>query len=179
MRMQKTCPACGDSRTPLAYARALQVAAYTPAYRRLSREHMRAAYQLDQLDLFRKLMDYDKVLIWAKTTPLKVVGWTQHRKSHPLRWYLNTVSPATNGLPRWDIYLSACEALARFPGVPHTGTVALLENFRVLPDVGATFILYCPLPAWTRALMSALADLPYNAPITREHFLTLLRAYTR
>jgi len=62
--------------------------------------------------------------------------------------------------------------------VPHTGTVALLENFKVLPGVGATFTLYCPLPAWARALMSALADLPYNAPITREHFLTLLRAYT-
>jgi len=95
--MQKTCTVCGESRTPVAYARALQVAAYTPAYQRLSRERMRAAYQLDQLDLFRKLMNYDKVLMWAKTTPLKIVGWTQHRKSHPLRWNLNTVSLSTNG----------------------------------------------------------------------------------
>ncbi len=179
MRMQKTYPVCSDRRTPVAYARALQVAVNTPAYHQLSRERMKAAYQQDQLNLFRKLMDYDKVLIWAKTTPLKVVGWTQHRKRHPLRWYLNTVSPATNGLPRWDIYLSACEALAKFTDVPHTGTVSLLENFRVLPGVGATFTLYCPLPVWTRALMLTLADLPYNAPITREYFLTLLRAYTR
>lgn len=179
MRMQKTCPICGDSRTPVAYARALQVAAYTPAYHQLSRERMKTAYQLDQLALFRKLMDYDKVLIWAKTTPLSVVGWTQQRNGHPLQWYLNAVNPATNGLPRWDIYLSACEALARFPGVPHTGTVALLENFRVVPGVGATFTFYCPLPAWTRTLMSALANLPNDLPITREHLLTLLRVYTR
>lgn len=177
MRMQKFCQACGDSCTPVAYVRALQVAAYTPAYHRLCRECMKTAYQLDQLDLFRKLLDYDKVIVWAKTTPLKVVGWTQQRKSHPLRWYLNAVNPATNGVPRWDIYHSACEALASFPNVPHTGTVALLENFRVLPDVGVTYNFYCPLPGWTRALMSALADLPYKAPITKEHFLTMLRAY--
>src|SRR5215467_9259855 len=61
----RPCPRCGINRSPIAYARAKEVTVYHPDYDDLEGECMVAAYQEDQLKIFRRLMDYDKILAWA------------------------------------------------------------------------------------------------------------------
>ena len=171
------CSTCGRTRSPLAYARAREVHAYAPAYHDLPREQMMQAYQQDQLTLFRTLMDYDKVLAWARTTPHCIIGVAGHLASHPLRRYLNEVNPAPSGHARWDLFLSACDALQGFPHLPHHRGIVVFGSFH-LHQVGVTFTLYYPLPGWTQGLLAQLEAFPRDARITRELFLTLLRART-
>ena len=170
----RTCPRCGVNRSPIAYARAKEVTVYHPDYDDLEGERMVAAYQEDQLKIFRRLMDYDKVLEWTKTTPRKVVGWAGRIAYHPFRRYLNDVDPVKEGWYRWDIYPSACDALKQFTHIPHTCSITVLECFKLHPG-GVTFTLYCPLPAWTRGIMERIAGLPFDSKISRELFLTMLR----
>ena len=169
------CPTCGQTRSPLAYARAKEVHVSVPAYHDLSREQMMQAYQRDQLTLFRRLLDYDRVLAWARTTPHRIVGVAGRLASHPLRRYLNEVNPAPGGHERWDLFLSACDALKGFPHLPHDWSIAVFGSFH-LHQVGVTFTLYCPLPGWTRGILAQLEAFPRDARISREVFLTLLRA---
>ena len=170
------CPTCGKTRSPIAYARATEVQAYTPAYHRLGTEQLMRAYQQDQLTQFRTLLDYERLVAWARTTPHRIVGIAHRRASHPLRWYLNEVNPAPGGRERWDLYLSACDALKRFPYLPHDRGIAIFGSFHLHP-AGVTFTLYCPLPRWTWGLLAELEAYPRDARITRELFLTLLRAH--
>jgi len=148
---------------------------YTPQYHRLEQAALIAAYQRDQLTHFRCLLDYDQVLAWARTTPRLIVGYAQRNEGHPMRRYLNDVDPATTGNARWDVYPSACEALKRFAHVPHTRATTIFECFHV-QSTGVTFSVYVPLPSWTRSVMARLHDLPFGQPITREQFLSMLRA---
>jgi len=148
---------------------------YTPQYHRLEQAALIAAYQRDQLTHFRCLLDYDQVLAWARTTPRLIVGYAQRNEGHPMRRYLNDVDPATAGNARWDVYPSACEALKRFAHVPHTRATTIFECFHV-QSTGVTFSVYVPLPSWTRSVMARLHDLPFGQPITREQFLSMLRA---
>jgi hypothetical protein len=171
-----SCPRCGKIRSPLAYARAIQVHAYIPEFHRLERALLVTAYQQKQLTRFRSLLDYDQVCAWARTTPRTVVGIAGHAHEHPFRRFLNDVDPSsTTGRPRWVLFLSACDALKRFAHIPHTANITLFECFRISPT-GVTYTVYCPLPSWTRGILACLEALPSGTKITREHFLTLLRA---
>jgi hypothetical protein len=170
------CPMCGKARSAIAYAHAKEVHAYTPAYHHLSTEQLMRAYQQDQLTLFRKLMDYERLVAWARTTPHRIVGVARHPASHPVRRYLNEVAPAPGGRDRWDLYFSACDALKRFPHLPHDRGISIFGSFHLHPT-GVTFTLYCPLPRWTWGLLAELEAFPPGARITRELFLTLLRAH--
>ena len=170
------CPTCGKTRSPLAYAHAKEVHVYTPAYHRLGTEQLMRAYQQDQLTLFRQLMDYERLVAWARTTPHRIVGVARHPASHPVRRYLNEVAPAPGGRDRWELYLSACDALKRFPHLPHDRGISIFGSFHLHP-AGVTFTLYCPLPRWTWGLLAELEAFPRDARITRELFLTLLRAH--
>jgi hypothetical protein len=171
----EVCSTCGKTRSPIAYARAKEVHAYIPAYHHLGTEQMMRAYQQDQLTLFRKLMDYERVVSWARTTPNRIVGIAHRQASHPLRWYLNEVNPAPGGRDRWDLFLSACDALKSFPHLPHDRGISIFGSFHLHP-AGVSFTLYCPLPRWTWGLLAELEAFPRGARITQELFLTLLRA---
>jgi hypothetical protein len=175
MRTDRVCLICGNAYSPIAYARAKEVKVYIPEYHQLSREQMMAAYHSYQVGAFHSLMDYDRVVAWAKTTPRKVVGWAGRIKYHPLRRYLNDADPVGEKWYRWDIYLSACDALKRFAHLPHTWGCSVYECYRVHPD-GVIYTIYIPLPTWTQGLMARLAALPFDSQITRELFLTMLRA---
>ena len=142
-----TCPICGNNRSPIAYASAKKVMVYIPKYHQLSKERMMAAYQHDQLNAFRVLLDYERVLACAQTTPRKVVGWAGRKEYHPLRRYLNDADPVKKGWYRWDIFPSACAALERFTHIPHTRGCPVFECFRIRPN-GASFTLYTSLPIW-------------------------------
>ena len=169
------CATCGKNRSPIGYARAREVHMYTPQYHRLEQAALIAAYQRDQLTHFRCLLDYDQVLAWARTTPRLIVGYAQRNEGHPMRRYLNDVDPATAGNARWDVYPSACEALKRFANAPHTRAITIFEYFHV-QLTGVTFTAYFPLPSWTRGVMARLHDLPFGQAITREQFVSMLRA---
>ena len=100
---RRDCPLCGQHRSTVAYARAAQVRVFTPAYHVFERGLLIAAYQQEQIDRFRRLLDYDRVLDWARTTRRAVVGITHQKSRHPLRCYLNDVDPSTTDRPRWDV----------------------------------------------------------------------------
>src|SRR5260370_17568114 len=115
----RDCPLCGKHRSTVAYARAAQVRVFIPAYHRFERGLLIAAYQQEQIDRFRRLLDYDRVLDWARTTRRAVVGIVHQKSRHPLRCYLNDVDPSTTDRPRWDVYLSPSDALHRSAHTPH------------------------------------------------------------
>ncbi len=171
------CLTCGKNCSPIGYARASDVQVYTPQYHQLEQSVLIAAYQRDQITHVRRLLDYHKVLDWARTTPRLLVGSAQRKEGHPLRRYLNDVDPTTTGRARWEIFPSACDALKRFPNVPHTRNTTVFECFHV-QSTGVTFTIYCPLPSWTRGVMARLQDLPFGQPITREQLVSMLRTYT-
>ena len=170
-----SCPTCGKERSPIGYARANEVHVCTPQYHRLEQAALIAAYQRDQITHFRCVLDYDQVLAWARTTPRLIVGYAQRKEEHPMRRYLNDVDPTTTGHARWDVYPSACEALKRFANAPHTRAITIFEYFHV-QLTGVTFTAYFPLPSWTRGVMARLHDLPFGQAITREQFVSMLRA---
>jgi hypothetical protein len=170
------CRRCGKSFTSsdsLAYARANELTLYIPEYHRLGTEHLAAQYQQHQIQVFRTLMDYDRVLAWASTVPWKTVGWAGQRKYHPLRRFLNDVDPPMDGRFRWDIFPCMCEAKA-LQSLPQTGVTAF-SHFRI-QECGVTFTIHIPLPRWTHQLIAHLEALPFHTPITREHLYTLLHA---
>jgi hypothetical protein len=170
------CPTCGPNLVPLAYARAIDVRAYKPEYHHLNRDLMLAGYRQDALKMFERVMDYDRVCAWARTTPRALVGRGQRREDHPFRHYLNDMFPAHEGWhARWAVFSSACEALRGYPHLPHHGKVSLFVNVAIQPTE-VTFTFYTPLPAWTQRVMAQLDALPFNCKITREYFLTLLRS---
>lgn len=173
--LRMDCPICGKTRSPIGYAHAKEVHASTLAYHRLGKEQMMHAYQVDQLTLFRKLMDYDKVLAWARTTTHRVVGMAHRKASHPLQCYLNEVNPAPNGPDRWDIFPSACDALKGFVHLPHSRAFAVFGSFHIHPT-GVTYDLYLPLPSWTQGLMARLEALSFDTKISRELLVTMLHA---
>ena len=155
----------------LAYARANELTLYIPEYHRLGMEHLCAQYQQHQIQAFRTLIDYDRVLAWARTVPRKTVGWAGQRKYHPLRRYLNDVDPPQDGRFHWDIFPCLCQvkALQRLPQIGLT----TFSHFRV-HERGVTFTMHIPLPKWTHRLIMSLEALPYHTPITREHLYTML-----
>jgi hypothetical protein len=171
----RDCPTCGKHRSSVAYARATEVQIFTPAYHRLEGGLLIAAYQQDQINRFRRLLDYDKVLDWARTTRSAVVGIAGQKNRHPFRCYLNDVDPSTTNRPRWDVYLSACDALQRFAHTPHGRALTIFASFAVQPT-GVTFTVYHPLPTWTVHVLARLHTLPAGQPITREQFISLLHA---
>ena len=168
------CRTCGkpflDS---LAYARANEITLFIPEYHRLGTEHLAARYQQHQIQVFRTLMDYDNLLAWARTVPRKTIGWAGQRKYHPLRRYLNDLDPAQDGRFHWDIFPCICEVKV-LQSIPQTG-LTTFSHFRS-HERGVTFTMHIPLPGWTHQLLAHLEALPYNAPITRELFYTLLCA---
>ena len=170
------CPTCGKERSPIGYARASEVYVYTPQYHQWEQAALIAGYQGDLITLFRRLLNYDKVLDWARTTPRLIIGYAQRKEGHPFRRYLDDVDLPTNGQARWDIYPSACDALKRFANVPHTRGITVFECFHIQPT-GVTFSVYFPLPSWTRGVLARLQDLPFGQAITREKFVSMLRAY--
>ena len=171
----RDCPLCGKHRSTVAYARATQVWVFTPAYHLFERGLLIAAYQQEQIGRFRRLLDYDRVLDWARTTRRAVVGIAHQKSRHPLRCYLNDVDPSTTDRPRWDVYLSACDALQRFAQTPHDRALTIFESLTVQPT-GVTFTVYHPLPTWTVRVLARLHTLSAGQPITREQFISLLHA---
>jgi len=169
------CPTCGKPRSTLAYARASEVSVFTQAYHQLAQGLLIAAYQHDQLNRFRRLSDYDRVLDWARTTRSAIVGIAHHKSRHPLRCYLNEVDPSTTDRPRWEVYLSACDALKPFRNTPHDRALTIFESFAIQP-AEVTFTVYHPLPTWTVRLMAGLHTLPTGHPITRDQFISMLHA---
>lgn len=155
----------------LAYARANELTLYIPEYHRLGMELLAARYQQHQIQAFRTLIDYDRVLAWARTVPRKTVGWAGQRKYHPLRRYLNDVDPPQDGRFHWDIFPCLCQvkALQRLPQIGLT----TFSHFCV-HERGVTFTMHIPLPKWTHRLIACLEALPYHTPITREHLYTML-----
>jgi hypothetical protein len=173
---KRTCPRCGPHLVPLAYARATDLRVSQPEYHQLNHDLMLEAYRRDALKVFERVMDYDRVCAWARTTSRAIVGRGQRPEDHPLRRYLNEMFPAYQGWhARWAVFSSACQALRGFPHVPHHSNVSLLVNVIVQPT-DVTFTLYTPLPAWTQRVMAQLDAIPFGSPITREYFLTLLRS---
>jgi hypothetical protein len=169
------CPTCSKLRSRLAYARASEVSVFTPAYHQLAQGLLIAAYQYDQITRFRRLLDYDRVLDWARTTRNAIVGIARHKSRHPLRCYLNEVDPSTTNRSRWEVYLSACEALKHFRNMPHDRALTIFESFDVQPT-GVIFTVYHPLPTWTVRVLTRLHTLPTGQPITRDQFISMLHA---
>jgi len=168
------CRLCGKPfADSLAYARANELTLYIPDYHRLGTEHLTAHYQQHQIQVFRRLMDYDHVLAWARTVPRKTIGWAGQRKYHPLRRYLNESDPPQDGRFHWDIFPCLCQIKA-LQFLPQTG-LTTISHFRV-HERGVTFTMHTPLPRWTHQLIMSLEALPYNTPITREHLYTMLRS---
>jgi hypothetical protein len=168
------CRTCGKPfASSLAYARANELTRYMPEYHRLGKEHLSARYQQHQIHAFRTLMDYEHVLAWARNVPRKTIGWAGQRKYHPLRRYLNDVDPPLDGRFRWDIFPCICEVKA-LQSIPQTG-LTTFSHFRI-HERGVTFTMHIPLPRWTHQFIVRVEALPYQTPITREYFYTLLRA---
>jgi hypothetical protein len=168
------CRSCGKPfLESLAYARANELTLYIPEYHRLEKEHLTARYQHHQIQTFRTLLDYDRVLTWARTVSRPIVGWAGQRKYHPLRRYLNDVDPPRDGRFLWDIFPCNCQIKA-LQHLPQTG-LTMFSHFR-LQERGVTFTMHIPLPKWTHQFMAHMEALPYHTPITREHVCTLLRA---
>jgi hypothetical protein len=168
------CRMCGKPfADSLAYARANELTLYIPEYHRLGTEHLAAQYQQHQIRLFRRLMDYDHVLAWARTVPRKTIGWAGQRKYHPLRRYLNDTDPPQDGRFHWDIFPCLCQVKA-LQRLPQTG-LTTFSHFRV-HERGVNFTMHIPLPRWTHQLIIGLEALPFHTPITREHFYTMLRS---
>jgi hypothetical protein len=172
---RRDCPLCGQHHSTVAYARAAQVRVFTPAYHVFERSLLIAAYQQEQIDRFRRLLDFDRILDWARTTRRAVVGVAHQKSRHPLRCYLNDVDPSSTNRPRWDVYLSACDALQRFAHAPHDRALTIFESFVIQPT-GVTYTVYHPLPTWTGGVLARLHTLPAGHPITREQFISLLHA---
>lgn len=168
------CRSCGKPfLKSLAYARANELTLFILEYHHLITEHLTARYQQHQIRVFRTLMDYERVLEWARTVPRNIVGWAGQRKYHPLRRYLNDVDPPRDGRFHWDIFPCSC-AVNALKHLPQTG-LTVFSHVR-LHECGATFTMHTPLPKWTQQFMARLEALPYHTPITREHVCTLLRA---
>jgi len=170
------CPMCGMHRSPIAYARAMELRMHKPEYHTLSQATMLLAYQQEQLSLFEQLMTYDRLCDWARTTRRGLFGLAGRVESHPLRYYLDDVYP---GLDRWraqwKIFSSACDALKGMKHIPHTRGIPFFPN-AVVEETGVRLTMFCPLPTWTRRVMDQFQALPFGAKVTREHFLTMLRA---
>ncbi len=170
------CPKCGPHLVPLPYVRATDVRAYKSEYHHLNHALLLAAYRQDALKMFERVMDYDRICAWARTTPRAILGRGQRREDHPFRHYLNDMFPTHEGWhARWAVFSSACEALRGFPHLPHHRNISLFVNVVIQPT-DVTFTLYHPLPAWTQKVMAQLDALPFESKITREYFLTLLRS---
>jgi hypothetical protein len=170
------CRRCGKPLTTsdsLPYARANDRTLYIPEYHRLGTELLATQYQQHQIQVFRSLMDYDRVLAWARTVPRKTIGWAGQRKYHPLRRYLNDVDPAQDGRFHWDIFPCICQVKA-LQRLPQTG-LTTFSHFRI-HERGVTFTMHIPLPRWTHQLISRLEALSDHTPISREYFFTMLRA---
>ncbi len=176
------CSRCGSHLQPVPYARATELRVYRPEYHLLlSQELMLKAYQQEQLALFHRLLDYDRVCDWAKTTRRAIVGVANCKEGHPLKHYLDDIFPS-HDIPdqgswhaRWRIFPTACEALKGYPHLPHHERLSFFTNMAI-QSASVTFTMYAPLPSWTQRLMTHLRALPFDCKITREYFLTLLRS---
>lgn len=170
------CMACCACQTRVAYARAMELRAYTSAYHHEASRLAIAAYQKELQERFHQYMSYDRVCRWARTAPRRSFGIAHHPRAHPFQYYLADSYPTTvaEWQPRWKIFPSACDALKAFPSLPHTCRLFLFENVS-LQSTGITCTMFCPLPLWTQPVLKHLQAFPRNFPLDRDCLLSLLR----
>jgi hypothetical protein len=147
-----------------------------PEYEQYSQEHMLLLVQQEQIRFLQTMLDYDRVVDWARTTKVNIVGLGQRQDNHPLQRYLHEIYKLRKGLSAsWQVYPSACEAFKGMSHVSHTRHQPLCTNAHLLPSGEVSLTLYCPLPSWTRAFMDSMRAIPNGCKITREMLCTLLR----
>lgn len=171
----KRCPTCGLFRSQLSYMRASDLRMFLPEYHTLSETRLLKAYQQEQIAEYGRVMTYDRVVDWARTTRHTTVGVVGRNDAHPFRRYLNEVYPDFQSWhARWTFYPSACDALKDFQQVSHSTGLFLFRNIAI-QESQVSFTMYCPLPTWAQRMVAHLQSLPFNTPISREHLLTTLR----
>jgi hypothetical protein len=175
------CEQCQQQPTApqVSYVRVLNLRAPVPsAYESLPEKRILSLVERDQVQCLQMVLDYDRVVDWARTTTLEVVGLARRRENHPLQRYLHETYQVRKGsCASCRLYQSACEAFKGIPHVVHTRHIPVCVNPHLLAGAEeACLTLYCPLPSWTKSFLARLETLPNGGKITREMLCTLLRA---
>src|SRR5712691_11384138 len=120
------CSTCEKRHIPVGYTGATDLRAFRPEYHQLPQGQMLKAYQQDQIGQFHRMMNYERLLDWARTSPRAIVGIARRRGNHPLQRYLNEVFPPMGAWhARWEIFDTSCEALKGLQHVPQITSLSV------------------------------------------------------